>query len=66
MVALGDDLILLGGWDADGHLRGVEVDPEPDIVNGQGKALVGCESDAQLGADVEEGIEEKIKSIDFL
>ena len=41
---------------ADGHLRGVEVEPEPDHIDRRGKALVRCEGDAQLGTDVEEGI----------
>ena len=43
--------IQLGGWDADGHLRGVQVQPEPHDVDGGGEALLGGEGESKPRAD---------------
>ena len=48
LIALRDDLIQLDGWDADGHLRGVQVEPDPDDCDSEGEA--------RLSADVEESV----------
>ena len=57
VIALEDDRVQLGGWNADGHLRGVQVEPEPDHVGSGVHTLLGGESHAQHRAQADERVE---------